>query len=141
VLEGWLGVLAGQLLSGVLAFGVFLALLRLVPVADVPLRDACAGALVGALGYTVVKLAFGFYLSRLADFGAVYASLATVVAFLVFVWLSSCAFLAGAEVTTVLPDVRAARPEERSEEPLRRRLLRAARGLVLRSDAPNERDD
>jgi membrane protein len=141
VLDGWLGVLAGQLLPAVLAFGVFVALLRLVPMAHVPLRDACAGALIGALGYTLVKLAFGFYLTRLADFGAVYASLATVVAFLVFVWLSSCAFLAGAEVTAVLPDVRAERPEGGSEEPLRRRLVRAARGLVVRPDAGNERDD
>ena len=140
VLGGWFGVLGGQLLPGILAFGVFLALLRLVPVGHVPLRDACWGALVGALGYSLVKLAFGFYLSHLAEFGAVYASLATVVAFLVFVWLSSCAFLLGAEVAVVLPDVRAEDPEDGDGEPLRPRLVRALRGLVVRQDAQGQRD-
>jgi membrane protein len=136
---GWISVAAGQVLPGALAFGVFLALLRLVPVPDVPLRDACWGALVGAAGYTVGKLAFGFYLSRLADFGAVYASLGTVVAFLVFVWVSSCAFLLGAEVTAVLPEVRRQGGEEGDAEPLRLRLTAALRGLLVRPGGRGER--
>jgi len=131
---GGVAVLAGELAPAVLAFAVFAALLRGLPARRPRMRDVWPGALVGAAGYALAKLGFRIYLERIADLGAVYASLATVVAFLLFVWLSACMFLLGAEVSAELPAARA-RPAGEGD-PVRRRLAGWLRGLVLR---PHER--
>jgi membrane protein len=131
---GGVAVLAGELAPAVLAFLVFAALLRGLPARRPRMSEVWPGALIGAVGYAVAKLGFGIYLARITDLGAVYASLATVVAFLLFVWLSACLFLFGAEVSAAIPAVRA-EPAEPGE-PAHRRLAGWLRGLVLR---PGER--
>jgi|1186.fasta_scaffold98650_2 membrane protein len=131
-LDGLPEVLIGELLPVVLAFGVYLALLRVLPATRPQLRDLWPGALLGAAGYGVAKFGFALYLDRLSDLGAVYASLATVVAFLLFVWVSANLFLLGAEVAAHLGHLRLQPVVPGHGQPALRRVGALLRGLVLR---------
>lgn len=93
---------ADRLLGAVVGAGVFTALYRYVPSCEVPMPAALVGGLVATAGFEAVRSGFAFYLERVADLDAVYASLTTVVAFLLFVWVSSNVFLFGGEVTQSL---------------------------------------
>lgn len=88
----------GRTVPIALAFVVFAGLYRFIPNREVAARDVVPGALLAAVGYEAVKASFGFYLSNVANIDAVYASLATVVAFLLFVWVTANVFLFGAEL-------------------------------------------
>jgi membrane protein len=131
-LAGVAEILVGELLPALLALAVYLALLRVLPAVKPRLRDLWPGALVGAVGYALAKLAFALYLAQVADLGAVYASLATVVAFLLFVWVSANLFLLGAEVSAWLPVLREERVVPGEGEPALQRVGTLLRGLVLR---------
>jgi membrane protein len=74
------------------------ALYRLVPAVRPSGREAVVGSSLAALGLVVLEEGFSVYASRFADYDAVYGSLATVVAFLIFVYLSASVVLLGAAV-------------------------------------------
>ncbi|HEV2769139.1 MAG TPA: YihY/virulence factor BrkB family protein [Solirubrobacteraceae bacterium] len=118
----------GQVLPAVLALAIFTALFRFLPSAPVRLRHALAGGVIAAVGYEGTKTLFALYLENVANLSAVYASLGTVVAFLVFVWLTTNVFLYGAEVAQQLP-VQTGEADPDAES-LGRRVTGALRGLV-----------
>lgn len=123
----------GHLGPLLLVFGVFLALLHFVPESTPRLRDVWPGALLAAVGVEVAKSLFALYLEHLADYSAVYASLGTIIALLVFVYVAANVFLLGAEVASEWPAVRAGAYDAAGDaEPLRRRVWRGLRGLVVR---------
>lgn len=126
----------GQLTPVAVSFAVFAFLYRVVPSADVRLREAWPGALIAALGFELVKTGFSFYLENLADYGAVYGSLATVVAFLVFVFLAANVMVLGAEAASEWAAVRDGRQDAieaaSPDVPVGERLRGFARGLVRR---------
>ena len=126
----------GQLTPVVVSFAVFAFLYRVVPAADVRIRDVWPGALVGALGFELVKIGFSVYLENFANYGAVYGSLATVVAFLVFVFLAANVMVLGAEAASEWRAVRegVVDAEEAAEPdvPLGERLGGLLRSLVRR---------
>ncbi len=93
----------GQFVPLLLATAVFAFLYRFVPARDIRWRDALPGALIAALAYEAVKTGFAFYLRNVASYGAVYGSIATVIALAFFVFLSANVFLAGAEITAAWP--------------------------------------
>lgn len=138
--SGPLGLLVAggaRLLPVLMAFLVFFILYRFVPATAVRARDAALGALVAALGHELVKQGFGVYLAHFADYGAVYGSLGTAVAFAFFVFVSANVFLLGAEVAAHWWEVRSGHddaPGEPDPRSRRRRLLDAARGLVIRDE-------
>jgi membrane protein len=138
-------LLAGRLVPAVLTFAVCAAVFAVVPArrATAGLRDTWPGVLLVVLGFEAAKLGFSIYLDSAANYGAVYASLGGVVAFLVFVFVTANVFLLGAEIASEWPAVREAPPPAPSQEPLRQRLRRAARGLIVRprSDDRRSRDD
>jgi membrane protein len=103
--SGTLGWLA-QLAPAVLTFAVVAGLFRVVPASDTRLRDVWPGALLVAVGFELAKTAFAFYIANIADYGAIYGSLATVMAFLFFVFVAANVFLLGAEVASEWPAVR-----------------------------------
>jgi len=119
----------GQLLPAALALVIFTAMFRYLPSAPVRLRHALVGGVIAAAGYEGTKTLFALYLENVADLSAVYASLGTVVAFLIFVWLTTNVFLFGAELTEELPhqtgDV------DPDAEPFLKRLGGAIRGLAV----------
>lgn len=128
-------VAVGQQLVPVLVSGtVFACLYRFLPARRPGWREAGVGALLAALGFELVKRGFGLYLDELADYGAVYGSLATAVAFAFFVFLTANVFLLGAEASARWPEVRAGHHDvsDGHDEPLRRRVIGALRGLVVR---------
>lgn len=96
----------GQLVPALVAFAAFLLLFRVVPAAATRLRDVWPGALLAALGFEAAKTGFSIYLENFANYNAVYASLAAVVAFLVFVFFTANVFLLAAEVAVEWPKVR-----------------------------------
>ncbi len=131
----------GRLLPAVLGLVTFTLLFRFIPATDVRLRHALAGGVLAAVGFEGTKALFAVYLGNLANLSAVYASLGTVVAFMVFVWLTANVFLFGAELAQQLPhQTGEADPDA---EPLGRRLVGALRGLVTHPPArrgePEER--
>lgn len=129
---GFNRLIVGEVLPMGLAFLVYLLIMRVVPAPTKPLRDIWPGALIGAVGYSLSKLAFLGYVSNIST---VYASLAAVIAFLLFTWLTANLFLLGAEVAHAWPLVRDGKLEDGPDEPLVVQARRALRGTVLRTPA------
>jgi len=134
---GTLGWLA-QLAPTALAFVVFAGLFRVVPAAQTRLRDVWPGAVFAAVGFELAKTAFAFYVSTVADYGAVYGPLAAVIAFLLFVYVAANVFLLGAEVASEWPAVRDEPAAPTSGRPWGARIRRALRGLVMRQQSPGD---
>ncbi len=97
---GWL---VGFFVPTVLAFALFSYLYSVVPAVDTRFVDVWPGALVGALGFQVLKEGFAFYLDHFANYNAIYGSLGAAAAFVFFVYLSANVFLFGAEVASERP--------------------------------------
>lgn len=87
------------------------AIYRFVPNVDRPIRFVAAGAAVAVILWAVASLGFSFYLSNFANYGAIYGSLATAMALLIYLYLSAATLLLGAEVTEAI--YRYASEEER----------------------------
>ena len=133
------GAIAGRLaqLGGSLAltFVAFLLLYRVAPPVPTRMRETAPGALVATVGFHAANAGFSLYLAHIADFDDVYGPLGAVLAFVFLVYVTATVLLAGACFAVAWPaSVRAAEAVEAAEasSPLHRRLLRAARGLVVR---------
>jgi membrane protein len=85
---GFLGTAAGW-------FVALAVLYRFAPSVRSGTRELLGGAAVAAVAVTVLQSGFSVYADRFADYAAVYGSLATVVAFLVYVYLSAAIVLFG----------------------------------------------
>ena len=98
---GWLlaaGLeIAGELLPFVFTALGLLFLYRVLPMHREPLRDIWPGAVVAAVGLTIVKAALELYFEQLADFGAIYGSLGAAMALLIFVYAAANVVVFGAE--------------------------------------------
>ena len=134
-------LLAGRLVPAVLTGAVCTAVFVLVPARRNRLRDVWPGVLVAVLGFEAAKIGFSLYLHSAADYGAVYASLGGIVAFVVFVFVAANLLLLGAEVASEWPGVRDGPPPAPSQEPLRHRVRRSLRALVIRPATSHPADD
>ena len=116
IVTGWFSSLAWQivyfLLPSIISFGVFLAAYRLIPNVKARYSELWIGALVTALGLELAKHAFGLYLTQTEWYQQVYGALASVVTFLVFVFIASSIVIFGAEVAAALTKDRQAKAEE-----------------------------
>jgi hypothetical protein len=102
----------------------------------VRLEDVWQGALVAAVAFELVKLAFTFYIRNIANYNALYGSLGAIVVALLFIFLGSNVLLMGAEVAAQWPQVRAGRydaglPARVPSEP-QPAALRSRLGLLFR---------
>ena len=130
-----LGALAQLVGSLALAFVAFALLYRVVPPVPMRVREVVPGAVVAAVGVHLASAGFSIYLDRFGGFDDVYGPLGAVLAFLLLVYIAAIVLLLGACVTAAWPETATEwRTEEVDEEtlPLRSRLVRAARGLVVR---------
>lgn len=95
---GLLSLALTTLLPPAITFLVFVLLYSFVP--NLPLRagDVWPGALVAALLFEVAREAFVWYVGSFASYTSVYGPLSSVVAFLVWTWVSGVVVLFGAEV-------------------------------------------
>jgi membrane protein len=60
--------------------------------------DAAAGAVVAALLWTVLRIGFVLYATRVAKYDTIFGPLGTAISLLVFLYFSSVILLVGAEV-------------------------------------------
>jgi membrane protein len=128
----WAPSLLGPL---VLAFGVVLFLFRVVPAAEVRLKDAWLPALCVAAAFMAAENLFAVYVGHFGHYNAVYGSLGAVIAFMFFVYLVSEVFLLGAEAASEWPRVRRSLERGEADEPappLGRQLKQAVVGLWRR---------
>jgi membrane protein len=127
-----LGGVAELVGSFALALVAFLLLYRVAPPVPVRTRDVLPGAVFAAVGFHLASAGFAVYLRYFADFDQVYGPLGAVLAFLTLVYLAAAVLLFGAAIAAAWPAAR--QPPSRSAPavPLRRRLVDALRGLVVR---------
>jgi membrane protein len=57
-----------------------------------------AGTAIVVTAWTLTSVAFGFYVTKVADYGSIFGNLATVIVVFEYLYLSACAFLTGALV-------------------------------------------
>ncbi len=76
---------------------LYAALYRFLPSRYPPWPAIWAGALVAATGEHALRIGFSWYLTYFARYGLVYGALASLVAFLFWVYLSGTVLLVGAE--------------------------------------------
>jgi membrane protein len=80
--------------------GLFAAIYRIMPRADIAWRDVWVGAVVTALLFTIGKSLIGIYLGR-AGVTSVYGAAGSLVLILLWVYYSSQLLFLGAEFTEV----------------------------------------
>jgi membrane protein len=66
------------------------------------LRWITPGAVTGVTIWIVASIGFGIYIKNFASYGAAYGAAGAVIVLLLWLWLSSCAFLFGAELNAEL---------------------------------------
>jgi uncharacterized BrkB/YihY/UPF0761 family membrane protein len=118
VLEGWLFKSASTVIFIVLVGLVF----YFVPNASVRFRDVWVGAVLTGLLWRGALAGFSRYVRDLHRF-SVHGSIAAVVAFLVWVYISAVILLYGVEVTAAYARLRRRRPEEIPPAPAPRTTL------------------
>lgn len=80
-------------------------------------RWVSVGAVVAIVTWVVASAAFGFYVSRFSSYDRTYGSLAGVIAFLLWLWITNLALLFGAELDAELErgrELQAGLPAEES---------------------------
>jgi membrane protein len=118
VLEGWLFKSASTVIFIVIVGLVF----YFVPNATVRFRDVWVGAVLTGLLWRAALAGFSRYVRDLHRF-SVHGSIAAVVAFLVWVYISAVILLYGVEVTAAYARLRRRRPEEIPAAPAPRTTL------------------
>ncbi len=105
MLDGPSRAMYGLLLKSTSVFLLFLAFLVLykwIPNTEVRWREAAVGAVAATLAWELTKAGFIWYLSSgWCSYQVVYGSLAAVVAFLLWLYLSNLIVLAGAHLSAV----------------------------------------
>jgi membrane protein len=66
------------------------------------LRWLTPGAVTGVVVWIVASIAFGIYIKNFSSYGAAYGAAGAVIVLLLWLWLSACAFLFGAELNAEL---------------------------------------
>ena len=132
--SGWAGWVLGVLFPLLTAFVTVFLLYRLIPAAEIavsPTWQVAAGVAVVFVGFENL---FALYVRGFANYNAVYGSLGAVIAFMLFVYLTSSMFLLGAEFASEWPRLRRAYELGEVEEgpPFLAQLQQFARGLWVR---------
>lgn len=81
---------------------VFVSLYYSAPSCRLTFKEVLPGAVVAAISWIAVSIAFSFYANNLGNYTVVYGSLGGVIALLTWIYLSSIIFLLGAEINASL---------------------------------------
>lgn len=99
--SGWFAALLldglGDILPFLFAVLVLLFLYRVLPMTGPKVREIWPGAIVAAVGISVVRGGLDLYFDHLADFGALYGPLGALMGLLLFVFGVSLVLVYGAE--------------------------------------------
>jgi membrane protein len=126
----------GAMVPVLLTFLAVVFLYRVVPAASPRLAEVWPAALAVAVVHATLQNVFAVYLRHFGKYNVVYGSLGAVLAFLFFVYLSSLAFLFGAQAAAhwseSLEESAREDPDEGPGAPLGRQVLDFLRSLVVR---------
>ncbi|MCL0035891.1 YihY/virulence factor BrkB family protein [Dehalococcoidia bacterium] len=90
-----------MLLSISLAFVTFLLLYKFVPYTRVQWRDVWGGALLAAVGFEAAKQVFVWYATNFAHHNLIYGPVGTIIALLIWTYISAVIVLFCAKLTSV----------------------------------------
>ena len=96
---------------------VFSLLFWIIPHRRIRLRHSIAGGTVAAVLFEILKYGFSFYLGLTDPYRIVYGAMATIPIFLLWIYLSWCMILFGAEFAAAIPDWRLDRDARRRSPP------------------------
>jgi membrane protein len=99
------------------------------------------GSLFTAVGWMLLTLAFGFYITRVTDYGATYGSLGAMVALLTWLYLCAYVFVFGAELNSEVEHQTAIDSTTGPPEPVGRRGAWAADHIAGADDDGASRKD
>ncbi|MEX0837461.1 MAG: YihY/virulence factor BrkB family protein [Gemmatimonadota bacterium] len=104
-LQGWTLTVAQRAFGLTVAFGsiwlLFLITYRYMPARRIPWRTAVIAATFTAVGHEVLKAAFSWYATDLADYGSAFGNLATVAVLFFWIYYGSLVFILGGEFAQV----------------------------------------
>jgi membrane protein len=126
-----LWTLAEYGVAATIAFAGFTILYLIVPSRPRRLADVWPGALIAAIAFQVAVVSFGWWIRTFSDMSAIYGSLTAVMVFLLWVFLGAQIMLAGAEVASVYPRVRAGEFRQEGMEGIGPPLTQQVRDLVV----------
>lgn len=139
---GW--AIAAFIVPAAVSFVAFTLLYWLIPARHVRLDHVWPGALLAAVLFETVKLAFGIFLEHFGRYDLIFGSLGAVAAFLFLVFLSANTLLLGAEVSATYPRVSHGefdRPPGAPRLTARELVVRALRSLVFHRDDEPSREE
>ena len=93
-----------RMLPFLLTWAALVTLYVLVPNRRVKLRDALLGGLLAGVAFEVAKRGFALYVSHFPTYRLIYGTFATVLIFLVWLYVSWLVVLAGATFTAMLTE-------------------------------------
>jgi membrane protein len=99
---GWASVVLRWGFALALLFGAVWLLLRFAPDEPQATNWVSFGSALCVVTWVVTSLAFGFYVTQVADYGSVFGPLASGFLLMTYLYVSACAFLAGAQVDALL---------------------------------------
>jgi membrane protein len=112
VLQGPLGLFL-RLLPFFLSVIAFTLIYIIMPNRRVDWRHALAGALTAALLFQALKFLFVLYVTNFPSFETIYGAVAAMPLFLVWIYVTWCAVLVGAELAAAIPEWRRHRERAR----------------------------
>ena len=98
--------LGARLLGFLLNFPVLLLMYKFLPNAERSWRYVWPGAFLAAVLLEIAKTAFIFYMGNIADYESVYGSVGSLIALLVWIYLSAFIVVIGAEFSSQYGDMR-----------------------------------
>lgn len=119
-----------------LGMALLIVILRWVPTAGPPIRDLWPAALVGSITLWALSAGFAAFVARFSRYNVVYGSIATVVVFLVFVYLAANLVLVTASFAREWGEIRDERPGPEPGPGVLSEVLAFLRSLVVRDDRP-----
>jgi membrane protein len=97
-----LSVLASWGAAVALLFLVVAIVVRFAPDTRRPVRWVTFGGLLVIVGWIVMSLLFGFYISSLADYDSIFGGLAVVLVTMTYLYLSAIVFLTGVQLDSLI---------------------------------------
>ena len=103
-----LGTIGTYLISGLVGTAGVATLFRFAPNRTPPhWKAVLPGAALTAIGWLLLTMSFGLYVSNFGNFNATYGSLSAVAILLTWLWASALILMLGAELNAALGDRRA----------------------------------
>ena len=98
ILWAWLRLPVAMSLLAIVLTLVF----RFAPNVNQSYRLVIPGAVLAVIVWPITSLGFSIYLANFADYGVTYGSLGAAIGLLLYLYLSACVVLAGAEINATI---------------------------------------